>query len=187
MGTTRHLLPGHVAISLAVVCVVALATASVSRAAHIVGTEGLEAEHGTRLVIPMMDPQQGKTLFVAKGCVACHAINGVGGHDAPPMDDHRQMGLANPFDFAAKMWNHAPGMIAAQEDALGEQIYMTGDELANIIAFLHNDEAQHTFGEDDLTDAARKMMDHEHGGMTAPAAHAEEVGHGHDGESGTDH
>jgi hypothetical protein len=58
---------------------------------------------------------------------------------------------------------------------------------ANIIAFLHDDEAQHTFGEDDLTDAARKMMDHEHGGMNAPAAHAEEVGHGHVGESGSDH
>lgn len=78
-------------------------------------------------------------------------------------------------------------MIVAQQDALGEQIYVTGTELANIIAFLHSDEAQHTFGEDDLTDSAREMMHHEHGGMTAPAAHAEEVGHTHDGQSGADH
>ena len=27
---------------------------------------------------------RGRTLFVEKGCVACHAINGVGGHDAAP-------------------------------------------------------------------------------------------------------
>lgn len=186
MGTTRHLL-GHVTMSLVLVGIAALASAPTSRAAHVTGSDGIEVEHGTRLVIPMMDPERGKTQFVEKGCVACHAINGVGGHDAPPMDDHRQMGVVNPFDFAAKMWNHAPGMIAAQQDAFGEQIYVTGTELADIIAFLHNEEAQHTFDEDDLTDSARKMMDHEHSGMTAPSAHAEEVGHGHEGESGADH
>lgn len=135
--------------------------------------------HGARLVIPLMDPERGKELFVEKGCVACHAINGVGGHDAPAMDAHRNMGLVNPFDFAAKMWNHAPGMIAAQEAALGEQIYFTGDELADIIAFLHNDEAQHRFSEADLTARAKAMMHHEHGGESATDAHAHEVGHEH--------
>ncbi len=151
--------------------------ATASYAEHVPASNGMQADHGARLVIPMMSPVRGKMLFVDKGCVACHAINGVGGHDAPPMDAHRQMGLVNPFDFAAKMWNHAPAMIAAQEDALGEMIYFTGDELADIIAFLHDDDAQHTFGESDLTDMAKKMMHHEHGGMAAPAAHAEEVGH----------
>jgi hypothetical protein len=152
---------------------------SAAYAAHVPASKGMEADHGARLVIPMMNPEHGKILFVEKGCVACHAINGVGGHDAPAMDAHREMGLVNPFDFAAKMWNHAPAMIAAQEEALGEQIYFTGDELADMIAFLHDDDAQHVFGEYDLTDMARKMMQHEHGGMVAPAAHAEEVGHAH--------
>jgi cytochrome c len=154
-------------------------TATAAYAEHVPASKGMEADHGARLVIPMMSPNRGKSLFVDKGCVACHAINGVGGHDAPAMDAHKQMGLVNPFDFAAKMWNHAPAMIAAQEEALGEQIYFTGDELADMIAFLHDDDAQHVFGESDLTDAAKKMMQHEHGEMMAPAAHAEEVGHGH--------
>lgn len=166
---------------LAALALVALA-ATAAYAEHVPASEGIETDHGARLVIPMMDPDRGKTLFVDKGCVACHAINGIGGHDAPAMDAHRNMGLVNPFDFAAKMWNHAPGMIAAQEDALGEQIFMTGDELADLIAFLHDDEAQHGFGEDDLTTAAKKMMQHEHGGMKAPGAHADEVGHGHQGQ-----
>lgn len=167
---------------LGTVLYVAIAGGSVSHAAHVPASTDLDAEHGARLVIPMMNPDRGKRYFVDKGCVACHAINGVGGHDAPSMDAHRQMGLVNPFDFAAKMWNHAPAMIAAQEEALGEQIYFTGDELADIIAFLHDDEAQHSFSEADLSDAAKKMMHHEHGNMPAPEAHAKEVGHGHGGE-----
>ena len=147
------------------------------KADHVASSESIGPVHGARLVIPMMNPNRGKKLFVSKACVACHAINGVGGHDAPPMDAHRDMGLVNPFDFAAKMWNHAPAMVAAQEEAFGEQIYFTGQELADIIAFMHDDVAQHVFNEHDLTLQALKMMQHEHGGTSGPAAHAEEVGH----------
>ena len=39
--------------------------------------------HMGRLMMPRMDPRRGKELFVTKGWVACHAINGIGGHDAP--------------------------------------------------------------------------------------------------------
>lgn len=133
----------------------------------------------TRLVFPIMSVDRGKKLFVGKGCVACHAVNGIGGHDAPPMDDHTNLGLLSPFDFVAKMWNHAPGMLAAQEEAFGGQIMFTGEEIADIIAFVHDDDAQHAFVEGDLTPDARKMMEHGHGGEKAPVAHAEEIGHGH--------
>ena len=156
----------------------AIAVTSSADAEHVPAGAPITGEHGAQLVIPMMNPEKGKKIFVGKGCVACHAINGVGGHDAPPMDAHRKMGLVNPFDFAAKMWNHAPGMIAAQEGAFGEQIYFTGEELAHMIAFLHDDEAQHDFGEGDLSKKAQEMMHHEHGKAAAPEAHAEEVGHG---------
>lgn len=148
-------------------------------AAHVHDGASSEARHGPRLVMPIMNSQRGKSLFVDKGCVACHAVNGVGGHDAPALDAHEMRGLMNPFDFAAKMWNHAPGMIAAQEDALGEQILFTGDDLADIIAFVHDDKAQHSFGEADLTVKSRQMMHHEHGGKPAPKAHEREIGHDH--------
>ncbi len=138
---------------------------------------------GVRLVMPIMNPVRGMKLFVDKGCVACHAINGVGGHDAPAMDAHIQSGLMNPFDFAAKMWNHAPAMIAAQEGAFGEQIYFTGEELADMIAFIHDDDAQHSFSEENITEKAAKMMHHEHGGMPAPEKHAPEIGHEHGPET----
>ena len=151
-----------------------------SVADHVKSSVPVAGGHGVRLVMPLMSPERGKKLFVSKGCVACHAINGVGGHDAPAMDAHKmEAKLMNPFDFAAKMWNHAPGMIAAQEGAFGEQVYFTGEELADIIAFIHDDETQHMFSEKDMTPEAKKMMHHEHGGKPAPEQHAPEIGHDH--------
>jgi len=146
-------------------------------AEHVESSATFSPSHGMRLVMPLMSPERGKKIFVSKGCVACHAINGVGGHDAPAMDAHTLKGLMNPFDFAAKMWNHAPAMIAAQEGAFGEQIYFTGEELADMIAFIHDDEAQHGFSEKDMTAKSRKMMEHEHGGAPAVEKHAPEIGH----------
>ena len=169
---------GTVIAALAAACFTVV-TAGAALAGHVSSSKPIEAGHGPRLVMPIMNPERGKNLFVDKGCVACHAINGVGGHDAPPMDAHALGGLMNPFDFAAKMWNHAPGMIAAQEGAFGDQVLFTGDELADIIAFVHDDRTQHTFTEGDLTVRARKMTHHDHGDMPAPKAHAKEVGHHH--------
>ena len=56
-----------------------------------------------RLMMPRMDPARGRKLYASKGCVACHAINGVGGHDATPLDARTMGARMNPFDFAAKM------------------------------------------------------------------------------------
>ena len=173
----RHL--RKTGITLATVGLLGAAIATFAVAEHVPGATPREAGHVARLVMPIMNPERGKKMFVAKGCVACHAVNGVGGHDAPNMDAHARMEMVNPFDFAARMWNHAPAMIASQEGAFGEQIYFTGQELADIIAFVHDDDAQHTFTEDELTPGARKMMDHDHGGRPATKAHAKELGHNH--------
>lgn len=133
-----------------------------------------------RLMMPEMDPARGRKLFASKGCVACHSVNGVGGHDATPLDAHTMQQTMNPFELAAKMWRMAPAMIYAQEEALGEQILFTGDELADIIAFIHHDEEQHHFSEADITPEVRKMMHHSHGEPGGGAAmHGEELGHGH--------
>ena len=135
----------------------------------VMGTDRMSSPDMPNMRMPDMNPLRGRKLFVSKGCVACHAINGVGGHDATNLDTH-----------AAKMWAMAPAMIYAQEEALGGQILFTGEELADIVAFVHNDEAQHDFSEIDLTPEARKMMRHEHGAPGAgPEAHAEELGHEH--------
>jgi cytochrome c len=132
---------------------------------------------GPRLAMPMMNPDRGRKLFVTKGCFACHSINGIGGHDATNLDAHSMDHAMNPFDFAAKMWAMAPYMIAAQEEAMGEQILFDGQELADIIAFVHDDKAQHNFSMTEIPGEMRKLMHHAHG--EAPA-HQKEIGHGHD-------
>ena len=144
------------------------------------GGHMMAAPGGPGLMMPSMDPVRGRALFASKGCVTCHSINGVGGEDATPLDAHTMQPMMNPFDFAAKMWRMAPAMIAAQEEALGEQIEFTGDELADIIAFVHHDAEQHRFSEADIPPEIMPMMHHMHHGVGGgAAAHAEELGHRH--------
>ncbi len=111
------------------------------------------------LVIPKMDPVRGKALFVSKGCVACHAVNGVGGEDAPALDASTMHEVMNPFDMAARMWRGAPAMIYAQEESMENgQILFTGRELADIAAFLHSKTVQEGFSMDDLSEEAKEML-----------------------------
>ncbi len=147
---------------------------------HMMGQETQRMPGMHRLMMPRMDPARGRKLFAGKGCVACHAVNGVGGHDATPLDAHTMDRVMNPFDFAAKMWRMAPAMIYAQEEALGGQILFTGDEIADIIAFVHHDEEQHKFSEADIPPRIRKWRHESHGEPGGGAAtHGEELGHNH--------
>ncbi len=102
------------------------------------------------LMIPQMDPENGRALYASKGCVVCHAINGVGGQDAPMLDAEFMDSPMNPFDFAARMWRGAEVMVMMQRDELGEPIELTGQELADIIAFVHDPAEQALFSQDDI-------------------------------------
>ncbi len=113
------------------------------------------------LVIPKMDAVKGRKLFASKGCVVCHSINGVGGEDAPLLDAEYMDSPMNPFDFAAKMWRGAEAMVMLQREELGDVIELTGDDLANIIAFVHNLDQQATFSEDEIPNEIAEMMHHD--------------------------
>ncbi len=118
---------------------------------------GFVLENG--LAIPAFDPVKGRKLFAAKGCVVCHNINGIGGEDAPDLSAGHMERPMNAFDFAAKMWRGAPAMIAMQEDELGEQIELTGDDLAAIIAFVHDEKEQAKFSQADIPENIKAILE----------------------------
>jgi mono/diheme cytochrome c family protein len=113
------------------------------------------------LMMPTMDAARGRVLFAEKGCVVCHSVNGVGGEDAPMLDADTMDEIMNPFEFAARMWRGAGAMVALQEDELGGQIDLTGQELADIIAFVHDASEQKKFSEADIPHEIEEMMHHE--------------------------
>lgn len=114
------------------------------------------------LRMPQMNPRSGRTLFASKGCVVCHSVNGVGGKDASPLDATGMDRFMNPFEFSAKMWRGAEAMIYLQREELGEQIEFSGDELADIIAFVHDPEEQEKFSEADIPQQIRELIEHGH-------------------------
>ena len=131
---------------------------------------------GDMLQMSPMDPSRGRLLFASKGCVVCHSINGVGGQDAPPLDASTMPGHMNPFEFAAKMWRGAEAMIILQREELGEQIEFTGDELADITAFVHHPDEQKKFSESDIPPRIKELMEH----MDENATHEAEDRHRED-------
>ncbi|MFH1804121.1 MAG: c-type cytochrome [Pseudomonadota bacterium] len=109
--------------------------------------------------LPDMDPERGKHLFADRGCVVCHTVNNVGGHTAAPMDATSLSQTTDPFDFFARMWRGADQMLALQNHNLGYQVDFSGQDLADIFAFVHDREAQENFTEGDLPQHIRDIID----------------------------
>ncbi len=138
-------------------------TTGIALAGSDTADTGKKAVAGTEkegMLLPFMSPQKGRKLFGSKGCVVCHSVNGIGGEDAPNLDASTMQKIMDPFDFAAKMWRGAGTMIAMQEDELGEQIEFSGEELANIIAFIHSSSEQKKFTKADIPPRIAKLMAH---------------------------
>ncbi len=127
------------------------------------------------LIMPEMNAVEGRRLFASKGCVVCHSINSVGGTDAPMLDAEFMDTPMNPFEFAARMWRGAEAMVELQRDELGGVIELNGEELAAIIAFVHDADEQKKFSQDDIPEKIETMMGH----MEDDGPHGD-AGEGHD-------
>ena len=110
------------------------------------------------VVIPAMRPDRGRKLFASKGCVICHAVNGIGGTHTPALDADAMSLPLNPFEFAARMWRGADAMIALQRGDLGGPIQLTGQELADIAAFVHDAREQEKFSDADIPEKIRDLI-----------------------------
>ena len=112
----------------------------------------------TGIVMPPMDAERGRHLFVEKGCIACHSVGGVGGDLGPALNADDMPRPMNAFDFAARMWRGAAAMTALQEDLLGEVISLDGQDLADLVAFAHDAEEQAKLTEDQIPERFHSLI-----------------------------
>src|SRR5512134_3227989 len=73
----------------------------------------VEAADAGSAILPG-NPLEGSQLFTDKGCLLCHAINGVGGAGGPDLGQGILKGSL--LDIAGVMWNHSPGMAHVLEE-----------------------------------------------------------------------
>lgn len=146
---------------------VAVIVSSLAVGAAVGGLPGPATAAGTDdaaaagLALPAMNPQHGKEIFVRKGCVICHAVNGIGGADGLPLDAETMDPAGNPFEFFARMLTGMAPMLAMQDDRLGGQIHLTTKELADLVAFIHDAAAQKTLSKKDIPENIKKLMEND--------------------------
>ena len=111
----------------------------------------------TTMVLPLADAARGKGTFVAKGCVICHSVNGVGGTAAPALD----AGSSNTVDllgFVSRMWRGAPAMLELQAVELGYQIELNAQEIADLATFAADRSTQQSFQLSDIPEPMQTWM-----------------------------
>ncbi len=91
---------------------------------------------------PELNARRGRILFISKGCVICHQVNGVGGKAASDLSAIETNALINPLDFSARMWRGAPAMTALQTIELGYVIDVGAQDIADLAAFAASPEEQ---------------------------------------------
>ena len=111
------------------------------------------------LATPPMDAERGRKLFAETGCAVCHTINGVGGDLGPSLNAADMPSPMNAFEFSARMWRGAPAMAALQEDFLGGFINLTGQDLADLVAFAHDEREQAKLTDDQIPEQYRELID----------------------------
>ena len=110
------------------------------------------------LTMPLLDPDRGRRLFVTKGCVLCHAVRGIGGQAAPPLDAPDGATAIDPLEFAARMWRGATAMIELQSLELGYQIELSAEEIADLAGFVGDPAAQSRFEIGQVPEPLRDWM-----------------------------
>src|SRR3972149_3807719 len=81
------------------------------------------------------DPLKGRELFLAKGCIRCHAVRGEGGTIGPDLG--RGFLSRSLIQMGALMWNHAPGMREKMKQLKIPWPSFKGKEMADLVAYLY--------------------------------------------------
>lgn len=98
------------------------------------GNEGATAE---RVYFEPGSPRRGRDLFEAKRCTACHAIAGEGGRVGPDLGTRGHEMVGSISSIAGLMWNHSQVMTAELARRSIPRATFSGQEMADIIAYLY--------------------------------------------------
>jgi mono/diheme cytochrome c family protein len=101
--------------------------------AYIV-TAAKEGAGDTAQVVPGT-PERGRKLFGEKRCIVCHRVGGKGGTVGPDLG--RRGHHVSLTRFASLMWNHGPTMWARMKERGIQVPRLTGQEMADILAYLY--------------------------------------------------
>jgi mono/diheme cytochrome c family protein len=107
--------------------------ASTMLLAFTLSSIGKAAQDGST-VLPG-NPLAGSQLFSEKGCLRCHAINGVGGSGGPDLG--QGILKRSLLDIAGVMWNHSPGMAHVIEARRAPRPVFKAPEMASLLSFLY--------------------------------------------------
>lgn len=94
----------------------------------------VEAAESGSAILPG-NPLDGSQLFAEKGCLRCHAINGVGGVGGPDLG--QGILKRSLLDIAGVMWNHSPGMAHVIEERRVLRPVFKAPEMASLLSFLY--------------------------------------------------
>lgn len=82
------------------------------------------------------DARKGAQVFQDQKCVTCHTVDGAGGKSAPDLSKKSGRGYT-PSDMAALMWNHAPAMWTAMDQAGIQKPKLTPEQSADLFAYFY--------------------------------------------------
>ena len=110
------------------------------------------------IVVPMVNPQRGRRLFVTKGCVMCHSVKEVGGRAAPPLDAEGPSATVDVLGFVSRLLRGAPAMLELQAIELGYQVELAPDEIADLAGFVADSREQEGFSLEEVPEPMRDWM-----------------------------
>ena len=94
-----------------------------------------QAASAQSLFSPTQDPLAGSRVFGTKGCVKCHAVNGVGGKVGPDLG--RVPRPRSFYELGAAMWNHLPKMAERMRELGIARPQLNPRETGDLIGFLY--------------------------------------------------
>ena len=83
------------------------------------------------------NPQEGRRVFTAKGCIKCHAVRGEGGKEADDLGKRAKILYKSLTQIVSIMWNKGPTVLARMAQTQMGIPKFTSKEMADLISYLY--------------------------------------------------